>query len=966
MTKSLPAQTDSFKTQDASAVNVSRVVAFVGMLLGGSFGDGESKQLASDILYDLMDSCSSKLACVRIRSLHIIEAILSQAFVSKATLPTDLCSSLITTLAERLDDKEAKARRASVSSISSLLHLASSDVSKSLVGSLIECLAVERTMGVRSAIISTLPLNGSIGIILERTLDVSSEVRAAAYGKLKEASPSDLTPGVVSSLILQGSKDEDTSVKAQVKGLIVHWAASSSFTSELQGDPVEGFISFLLSTDDLDSSIKAVNLALEILVESNALDCAAKIRQMTSSESSSGVRPTTFRKASELAALTNQPLSISIPTARSVLWRFLCSSVRSSASSLSQQAAATTGASSASLAGQASALNDLLESFMPESASLAFSVILGLARGDRSSPESWMIVQQLMEIVTNCFDWTDFPSRQAASEAVDSLALVSSSSKPASWPTSLIKLLVSIHGGGSDIRSPSPLALSAMLQLVTRLADVSGIKPDSLVNMSKDGLNDLSQVLNMASHSFSIASVMHPSYEDKDHLERLLAISLASLDQKDEGIRLLAVDSMASAALVPCLKDSHLQSIVSSLVAAFEAKEKKVKVSILTQISCKAASGLTSLVLCYGQEIDHLLGGDQGDKSIIKIFLDAAHSSLSLNAASDSFFLEQLTECLAKMMLHQELQSQMSSRVELIPMVDKRHFSLHLNEASSQQVIATLLLLSVHPSVADEVPKIDNILSATWREFLSRSTTNNTVRLAQAAFSAVRLASTIESGSGKSASNLAPALIKKVAQLLDLSQRILASQSQASAAADGRGTLALQILLSLSQTSSESHPGMKRSDVQKELAKLLCLLTPHKSEQRTIKACLILIERISQQNQIDSSAAALIQSKIKSEFEEAEEPGDSEVGIEEMLQSLSLSMSDEAPTAIQAVKKKKGAVTKKAPAKKKAESEDDDRESDEQDDVEEEDQQRPAVVKVEGKSRARPRSRAAAPIASLA
>lgn len=949
---------------------MGRVISFVGQLLGSILSVGQRQHMATDILFDLLDSCSSKLPSIRIRSLHLIESILSHT-KPRESFPSDLA----TTLTERLDDKDAKARKAAVTALSSLLPLLSSGSAQSAVASLIECLAVERTLAVRSAIVSSLPPASSTSILIERTLDVSSQVRSVAFVKLKGVCLSDLAPGLACSLILRGSRDEDSSVKTQAKALIAHWATGSSLASEEQGDAIEGFISFLLSSSQgLDSSsLVAIDIALKSLVDSSSLDCALKMRLMLSPAGPSGSRPSTLRKAAELAILSDQPLSISISPARAILWRFLCSNVRSLASSLSSQAAATTGAASASLSGQASSLNDLLESFMPESASLAFHVILGLAANAGSnSMSTWIGVEQLIQVVNAGYDWTDLPSRQAAAEAIDKLAFTSCPTQ--SWTSSLVELLLSIHG--SNEGSTSPLALLALIQLVTMMADEWGINSSSLsgVRLEEEEARRLSQLLSLASHSFSLASLVHSSNDDKRKLESLMDISLASMgDLENDEIRHLAVRALSSAALVSSIKSSHIDAIVTLLISAFDSATadygKRSKSSALTLTACDAASGLTGLVLCYGQEADRAAG--TGERSIVKRLIDNCHSSLSLSKESDCLLLSCISECLAKILLHQELQAQMSIRVASIQQEDgKQQLPFHLDEASSQQALATLLLLSVHPNVLEELPRVVDVLTVTWQEFFTRSTLSNTLRLTQTALPAIRLASSVECGSGKSASNLAPLLVKKVVQLLDLSLRVISSRStsdspsSASASADGRGTLALEILLLLSQPSTEPYPGMRRPEVQKELAKMLLLLVPDKDEQRTIKAGLVLIERIIAKNEIDASALALISSKVKSAFEQVEEPGDTEVDIEEMLAMLSIrGVSDAAPIITRAVKKKDrmgrkaAAVVKK---KSKVESEDDGEEESEGDDAEEEEDQlaRKSTVK-EGvdKVRVRPRSR---------
>jgi len=102
------------------ALSIPTFIAFLGQL-SSTCSDGISLQTVKSILTELCDSCSNSVPCVRIRALSFLQAMLSH--LSPNLMDSDLSCDLQAVLAQRLSDKDAKARRMAVLATGSLTHM---------------------------------------------------------------------------------------------------------------------------------------------------------------------------------------------------------------------------------------------------------------------------------------------------------------------------------------------------------------------------------------------------------------------------------------------------------------------------------------------------------------------------------------------------------------------------------------------------------------------------------------------------------------------------------------------------------------------------------------------------------------------------------------------------------------------------------------------------------------------------
>lgn len=77
-------------------------------------------QLLHDALWDMLDCCSSKIACARLRSCQFIHAILQRL---PKPLEGELSIKVQEVLVQRLDDRDAKVRRMAVHAACALLGM---------------------------------------------------------------------------------------------------------------------------------------------------------------------------------------------------------------------------------------------------------------------------------------------------------------------------------------------------------------------------------------------------------------------------------------------------------------------------------------------------------------------------------------------------------------------------------------------------------------------------------------------------------------------------------------------------------------------------------------------------------------------------------------------------------------------------------------------------------------------------
>ena len=107
------------------ALCIPKVASFLAQL-ASTCGNKTSLKAIEDILVALADVCNNRLPCVRVRAMTFMQAMLQR--LPAGRIGSDLAESLEEVLGQRLNDKDAKARRAAVLALGALVPMLQASV----------------------------------------------------------------------------------------------------------------------------------------------------------------------------------------------------------------------------------------------------------------------------------------------------------------------------------------------------------------------------------------------------------------------------------------------------------------------------------------------------------------------------------------------------------------------------------------------------------------------------------------------------------------------------------------------------------------------------------------------------------------------------------------------------------------------------------------------------------------------
>ncbi|GAX74722.1 hypothetical protein CEUSTIGMA_g2169.t1 [Chlamydomonas eustigma] len=880
------------------------------------------------MLKELIKCCTHSEAHVRERACQFLQTLFPglQQDLGNNEIIADLKDVLI----QRLSDRDAKVRCAATYALCNLLGMIQDGMDSEPISHLLNALDCERSLGVRVAIISNLPLTeGTTSSVLERTLDTSQEVRCATYLKLRQRPLQTLLMEHKVLLVMRGLRDRTSSVQDAAQTLVVHWLKQDCESDLLQ----------LIGMLEPELNCDAVELVFKALVSAGAVEPLALLKQEAAQLGHGFVKMLSPNQP-------NQPgKACHISSAQAMFWWLLCSSAHKNASERSSEAASTSGAAAGALAAQAAAFYEALDLFVRDSASgICNAILLLVAQGGNAS---FFSAIKLLELAGACMDWADRANCDIALGALESLIVSPqhrgceqttrtgkgpqpvSMGGDGSWEMALVRFMKAVQGNDES-------CLMFYLGILDKAKEAWGLV------VSDGGPRDVEENMRILPylahglHALHLAALSTSCMEQS--LKELMSVVVQSTSFSSLVIvRTLQAQCFAAAGLVPCLRHK-LPSVMSYLSETFsDAAEASV-------VKVQAIQGLGNLVLVHGvRAVDkaaavrseswdllsscerEVVGLDLAADQLSKVTLDSAKGcnqerqderqlERSLPPHQDCIVLKMrkllsnlcgvattdksrkgfkaldegcivitaaLTETLARLMLHQELQLQMSIRTQQC---------LHIPDDIAQQVLAQLLVLQVHPAT-EIMPPIRQLLTAFFEDFVKRSIVNKR-RLCDCAMLAIQAAS------GLGGSKVPPAVqvVKYISQLLEEPSREAGIDHEDAVVPAGAGSmheLAMRVLLRLSHPEGhDAASGVKRLEVQRELSKLLLSLAPSISESQSVKACLVLLERCS--SVISDSATLVHLRAFRKQLEDIDEPG--EVGIpEEDLRDMIERISKQCP-----------------------------------------------------------------------
>ncbi|KAF5837785.1 nuclear condensing complex subunit [Dunaliella salina] len=328
-----------------------------------------------------------------------------------STLSSATMEELLEPLVGALNDKVAKIRKLAVVALSKVAQ--SEGFSSQVVDAYIQQLELESNQTVRVAVAQSMPPRAeAVDAMMERTRDVSPEVRAAVYAWFGGAPAAVLSTQQRVTLLASGLRDRVPAAKDAATAMAASW-----LQQHCGGDVLQ-----LLATIDVQQEQGVALELLDALSDVQALDCVQLLHSGTLGSLGSAAANAEAAAHADTAVMEasgDLPMAFEpTPPEQAFAWTFVARHLHATASAKSQAAAKTTGAAAAAHAAAASDCHNLLEAFLPDSAGqLACLVRAHACAGE----EHTFAVCQMLGIAGFAMDWTDGTSRSMATDLVKGL-----------------------------------------------------------------------------------------------------------------------------------------------------------------------------------------------------------------------------------------------------------------------------------------------------------------------------------------------------------------------------------------------------------------------------------------------------------------------------------------------------------------------------------------------------------------
>ncbi|EIE21059.1 hypothetical protein COCSUDRAFT_43416 [Coccomyxa subellipsoidea C-169] len=656
----------------------------------------------------------------------------------EAALSEDLADSLLATMLARLRDKQPAIRCQAALALARLADpgKAGDFADDAVTGSYLKLLSIEKNKDVRKAVLHSLSAaRCSLPEILNRTRDISDEVRKMAYAAIRDRVPLEfLSLEQRACLIRRGLGERKAAVRDCAVALMCHWLNVDA----------SGSVPSLLRLLDVHKAEEEAEQVLLALIACGRLQPAALSEEATEGD----------------AGLRRAPGSGCMSDELALMWRVICTWLQDEGSAKGRAAAAASGAVADVEAARASDALEALEATLPAAAEHLMALV---AEHAAAGAGSGFAARQLLAIAACCVDLSDAAARKAASELVQSI-LGDREAAPAqdrAMAAAVMRLAGQVAGSPSELAALTLDAIADCLHLQEASLNAAG---------PEEGADDEGCWL----HCLNLASVlledtplkMQRPVATNNVLTCLADISRHLVMPGMEMGSAVRAEAVRCAGLLCMLGDSFQAD-----ASGFAQRIALLRTALLTDLRprvCEAAArALCDLAVLRGPRaldqrymplLDHPSDTDQNPAAIEEASLPVLDVLLGRLTAvgggmtradnDDYAVVTAVAEGLAKLLLHQQLPGSQTAPLE---------------DAETHKVLAQLLVLACDPGLA-AAARMQQCLTVFFHAYAPLSAAAQE-RLCAAALPAGRRALAAGPAPARSA---APQLLRYVLSLLQM------------------------------------------------------------------------------------------------------------------------------------------------------------------------------------------------------
>ena len=551
----------------------------------------EADAFCESLILFLLNVTTAKDRAIRFRACQLVAGILN-ALGPDAEISDDLYDQMEETMLERLRDNTPVVRAQAARALSRLQDGGEdADFSTNeITVAFIELIGGEKNKDARKAILGALAISDhTISVVVERTRDVSEEVRRIAFLALAAKVPVESVSIEHRALVLRrGLNDRSASVKSACIDMLKKWMSSNV----CENDPIA-----LLKLLDAESHPNISEMALKTLIEMKVVKPMAYATKEKSE--ANGLRRFFPKKLEEEEeeegkehATTKKEL---FSPEEALFWRVIVEALANQTSSSGKNTSLAVGQARAVLQAETEEVEDALDQCLPESSMDLLRIISMHADGKTTA--SIFSARQLM-MTLNCSDMNDGALRRGAAtfvyERLRSIGDLHDENDTScyarggdgEWEKQLIDLAKRVHDDNEHVA----VVLGACDSL-------RGTVEEENSNNENNGDDDNNvfaetQALFIASSLFETAnnslSSKLPAHATEAVMQSLIrpAIAHASAGVRREGIRLLGL-------LLMCGTNALTEETVRILRTAGDADPSE-------SVKCMALRALGDAAMLYG------------------------------------------------------------------------------------------------------------------------------------------------------------------------------------------------------------------------------------------------------------------------------------------------------------------------------------------------------------------------------
>ncbi|CAL6423697.1 unnamed protein product [Bathycoccus prasinos] len=549
----------------------------------------EADEFCESLIRFLLNVTAAKDRAVRFRACQMVAGILN-ALGPDAEISDDLYDQMEETMLERLRDNTPAVRAQAARALSRLQDGGEdADFSNSeITTAFIELIGGEKNKDARKAILGALAISDhTISVVVERTRDISEEVRRIAFLALAAKVPVESVSIEHRALVLRrGLNDRSISVRSACVDMLKKWMSSSV----CENDPIK-----LLKLLDAESHPNVSEMALKTLIETKTVKAMAYATKEKSE--TSGLRRFFLKKSEEEEEEEKVSVVELFSPEEALFWRVIVEALANQTSSSGKDTSLAVGQARAVLQAETEEVEDALDQCLPESSMDLLRAISMHADGKTTS--SVFAARQLM-MTLNCSDMNDGALRRGAAtlvyERLRSIGDLNDENDVScyarggdgEWEKQLIDLAKRVHDDNEHVA----VVLGACDSLRGTVTD------EENNNKNDDDVNDdtnvyaETQALFIASSLFETAnnssSSKLPAHATEAVMQSLVrpAVAHASAGVRREGIKLLGL-------LLMCGTNALTEETVQILRTAADVDPSE-------PVKCMALRALGDAAMLYG------------------------------------------------------------------------------------------------------------------------------------------------------------------------------------------------------------------------------------------------------------------------------------------------------------------------------------------------------------------------------